>query len=188
MCSHFSARERASATSSSNSTTNYARQNVCMHCRQAGHSSNNCPSLVSHSAPPRSRRMDNSNGMILIFFKKILFRSYSLTLLISYLFFVEQKIPSSVNLECSRQNHYVQYLAHRQRIISIDIWIFGFEQGPKFAAFLDQQWECGTHVQTQNLCFFFFSEMRLGWFTGVVQSIDQPSVSFWIRTGSSRGK
>ncbi|KAL8159182.1 hypothetical protein V2J09_000719 [Rumex salicifolius] len=63
--SRIPGRERTSSTFSNNATNN-ARQ-ACMHCRQTGHTSDNCPSLVSHTGRTRSSRMDTSNGEATVF-------------------------------------------------------------------------------------------------------------------------
>ncbi|CAL5324055.1 unnamed protein product [Camellia sinensis] len=56
------ARGRGTATSSSSAQRSNSRQIACTHCRQYGHSSNDCPSQTSRSSRARSQGMNQQSG------------------------------------------------------------------------------------------------------------------------------
>ncbi|KAI8028818.1 DNA topoisomerase 3-alpha [Camellia lanceoleosa] len=55
------ARGRGTATSSSSAQRSNSRQIACTHCRQYGHSSNDCPSQTSRSSRARSQGMNQQS-------------------------------------------------------------------------------------------------------------------------------
>ncbi|KAI8032637.1 DNA topoisomerase 3-alpha [Camellia lanceoleosa] len=56
------ARGRGTATYSSSAQRSNSRQIACTHCRQYGHSSNDCPSQTSRSSKARSQGMNQQSG------------------------------------------------------------------------------------------------------------------------------
>ncbi|KAH7860070.1 hypothetical protein Vadar_008835 [Vaccinium darrowii] len=56
------ARARGPTTTSSSNQQRNSRQVACTHCMQYGHSSNVCPSQISHSSSARSRDVSQQNG------------------------------------------------------------------------------------------------------------------------------